>query len=317
MVFAVVASIMACGGGGASPSLDQACSDLASSQCAQQQTCNPAGYAIAYPDVATCVARTKLTCPLVAAAPGSGFTPASVEACAKALTAASCDEVANNRGPAACQIRGTLPVGTACANDGQCAGADNYCRLSGSCGVCAVRKPVSSITDPAAFGDCASSNGCQDALICSLSRCAAPVAQGGNCDLDHPCQSPYACLSSKCEPTTLDVGAACDPNADACDGTQGLACMGNTCTKLPTASLGGACGLMGNRVTPCTAGLVCDVTMGNYVGMCRTHLADGAACNAQMYIYDQCEPPAACVSGFCNPPDPLSCTTPTDGGPPG
>jgi hypothetical protein len=296
------------GGGGGSTSLLQACADLATSQCNQQQACDPRGLAGVYADVATCVARTQLPCPVLAQTRGSGYQAAAIEACARALATASCADVGNNVGPAACQIRGTLPLGAACADDSQCAGAANYCRLSGACGVCAARKPVS--------GDCAGSDGCQDGLVCNLTLCAATLAPGAACDLSHPCGWGYACVSGFCAVPMLAAGAACDPEASACDSTQGLVCPNaGMCAVLPTAGLGQTCGLDADDglVTGCVGGTVCDVTSGNYLGTCVAPLADGDACDATTFLYDQCQPPAACADGFCNFPDPLACT-PSDGG---
>lgn len=304
------------GGGGGSTSLAQACADLATSQCNQQQACNPRGLAAAYADLATCVARTQLTCPVLAQAAGSGYQAAAIEACARALATATCADVGNGVGPAACQIRGTLPVGAVCADNSQCAGAANYCRLSDSCGVCAARKPVSDPNDPLAFGDCAGSDGCQDGLICNLSLCAATVAPGAACDLTHPCGWGYSCVSGTCGVPMLQAGATCDPEASACDPTQGLVCPNaGMCAVLPTAVLGETCGLDATvgLVTGCLGGTVCNVTSGNYLGTCVMPLADGDPCDATTYLYDQCQTPAACTDGFCNFPDPLACT-PVDGG---
>ena len=304
------------GDSGGSTSLAQACADLATSECNQQQACDPRGFAFGYADVATCVARTQLPCPVLAQASGSGYHPAAIEACARALATATCADVGNGVGPAACQIRGTLPVGAACADDSQCAGAENYCQLSGTCGVCAARKPLSDPSSPLSFGDCAGNDGCQDGLVCNLTQCSALVAPGAACDLSHPCGWGYACVSGTCAVPMLPAGATCDPEASACDPTQGLVCPeAGTCVAFPTAGLGETCGLDADSglVTSCLGGTICNVTSGNYLGTCVTPLADGAACDATTYLYDQCQPPAACTDGFCNFPDPLACT-PADGG---
>jgi hypothetical protein len=314
-------AVPACGsgsGGAGSVSLAQACADLATSECNQRQACDPRGFAQVFADVTTCVARTQLPCPTLSQAPGSGYQPAAIEACAKALASATCADVGNDIGLAACQIRGTLPPGAACADDSQCAGAENYCRLSGSCGVCAPRKGVSDPNNPLSFGDCAGNDGCQDGLVCNLTLCAATVAPGGACSLTAPCTWGYACISGTCAVPMLSAGAACDYNASACDPTQGLVCpQAGMCTVLPTATLGQTCGLDATTglVTSCVGGSVCNVTSGNYLGTCVTPLADGDACDAMSYLYDQCQPPAACTGGFCNLPDPLACT-PSDGGAP-
>ncbi len=160
-------------------------------------------------------------------------------------------------------------------------------------------------------------NGCQDGLVCTLTLCAATSRPAPSANLTHPCGSGYACVSGTCAVPTLPAGATCDPSASACDPTQGLVCPNaGMCVVLPTADLlGETCGLdaTAGLVTGCTGGTVCNVTSGNYLGTCRKPLADNAACDAATYLYDQCQPPAACTDGFCNFPDPFACT-PVDAG---
>ena len=297
-------------GSGTSATLVRACAELAASQCDKEKACSPSGFQRQFADVETCVARSQLTCPIIASATGSGYTASTVAACAKALAAATCADLANNLGPAECRIRGTLAVGAACMDDAQCSGTENFCSLSGECGVCAARKPVSG---PVAFTDCGSSQGCQDGLVCDLNRCLPPVAPTDACDLGHPCPAPYACDNGKCIPATLGLGAVCDIYGNACDDSQGLRCVDSACIVMPTARLGETCGLQGNLVTFCIAGAVCDVVQGNYLGKCQPPLADGDACDDQPYIYDLCQPPATCTGGFCNFPEPLACA-PADAG---
>ena len=296
--------------GNVSAALERSCKELATSQCEKQQSCNPRGFPRAFADLDACVARAQLTCPIIASAPGSGYTPSSVSDCANALASATCADIANNLGPAACHIRGTLGLGAACIDDAQCAGTENFCRLSGACGVCAARKPQS---DLSAYSDCGSSAGCQDGLVCALGRCLPTVALTDACDLSHPCPAPYACDTGKCIAATLAVGAACDIYGDACDVSQGLVCVDNVCKVWPTAHLGETCGLQGNLVTFCLAGAVCDVVKGNYLGTCRPPTADGEECDDRDYIYDTCQPPATCTGGFCNLPEPLACVSPDAG----
>lgn len=293
-----------------SAGLEQACTVLAASQCEKEQSCSPSLFRSQFQDLEVCVARTQLTCPIIARAPGSGYTTSSVVACATALSAATCADLANNLGPSACRMRGTLEVGAVCMDDAQCAGAENFCKRSGECGVCVARKPES---DRAAYGDCGSSQGCQDGLVCTLGRCLPPVDPSEACDLGHPCPAPYACDNAVCIPATLPLGATCDVYGQACDDSQGLRCVDDACIVMPTAQLGETCGLQGNLVTSCLAGAVCDVVEGNYLGVCRPPLADGDACDDQPYLYDPCRPPATCTDGFCNLPEPLACGLPDAG----
>lgn len=297
-------------GGGVPAALAQACVELATSQCGKQQVCSPSSFRYTYSDFDTCVARMQLTCPTIASAPGSGYSAGTVSACAKALASATCADVGNNLGPAECRIRGSLGLGAACIHDSQCAGTENFCQLSGQCGVCAARKPQSGQTS---FSDCGSSLGCRDGLVCSLGRCLPTVAATDPCDLGHPCPVPLACDTGKCIPTTLGAGATCDVYGSACDDSQGLVCLDNVCIVRPTANLGETCGLQGNLVTFCLAGTVCDVAHPNYLGKCQPPLADGDPCDDQPYVYDLCQPPATCTDGFCNLPEPLACASPDAG----
>jgi hypothetical protein len=199
-------------------------------------------------------------------------------------------------------------VGGACIDDAQCAGNDNFCKLSGTCGVCTPRKPASDLSDPFSNGDCTENAGCLDGLVCNLGTCMPTLAPNAACDLSHPCQSPYACVLGACVTPTIGLGAACDYYENGCDPTQRLHCLsGMVCGTIPTAHLGEVCGLMGNLVTTCIDGTVCNVVSGDYLGTCVVRLDDGAACDDKDYLYDPCQPPATCSDGFCNFPEPLVC----------
>jgi len=293
-----------CGGGGASVPLDTACADLAASRCKMQQSCDPRGFELVFADLATCTARLQLTCPIVAAAPGSGYTGNSIEACARAMAATSCVNFMNNLGPGACRIRGTLPLGAGCIDDAQCAGADNYCLINnGACGQCTARKPISD------FGTCGDNAGCLDGLICSLTMCAQPLSADAACDLTHPCGWPYTCVGAVCSLPTLGEGAPCDVNEQACNRDQRLVCYEadvDVCTVWPVGHMGEACGLMGNIVGLCLDGLICNIVSGD-LGTCDPPLADGAACPTPDFFFDRCQPPATCTGNVCRLPDPSTC----------
>jgi hypothetical protein len=305
-----------CGSGGSSVSLATACTDLATSQCGMQQSCDPRGFEVAFADLASCVARLQLPCPIIASAPGSGYSAGSIESCATAMASTSCADFLNNVGPTACRIRGSLPLGAPCVDDAQCAGVDNFCSMNGRCGVCAPRKPLTDVNDPFAFGSCARNEGCQDSLVCTLSLCAQPLPAGATCDLTHPCQWPSACVGTTCGPATLGAGAPCDLYASGCDPNQRLVCADediDVCIQIPAVHRGEVCGLMGNLVTQCLDGMICDVLSGDYLGTCQPPLADGAPCDDAATVYDRCQPPASCTDGFCNLIEPLACTS-ADGG---
>jgi len=101
----------------------QACTAWASNHCRRLEACAPVSLQAGYGDVETCVARNEVGCDAALRAPGTGATAASIEACAAASGAASCEDVVVGRAPAGCAVSGTLQAGAACGDDSQCAGA--------------------------------------------------------------------------------------------------------------------------------------------------------------------------------------------------
>src|SRR5215472_13668223 len=121
----------ASGGGGSSGSgttVDQACTDLASSLCNKIQACAPFLIALVWGDMATCLARESLACPALFNAPGTGITVSGAEACAPAYMAASCEDTVSNKTPAACAFYGSVATGGSCVENSQCSDGD-YCDL--------------------------------------------------------------------------------------------------------------------------------------------------------------------------------------------
>jgi hypothetical protein len=307
-VLAVAACSSGSGSGGPSVSLETACADMAQSQCENFKACSPNAFDRTYPDVSTCAARTKPNCAILAGAAGSGYEAAAIEACAKAMAATSCAAFANNMGPAACRIRGTLPLGAGCSDDSQCAGDANFCKLTiTGCGECAPRKQ-SDPNDPNATGDCYDNSGCLEGLVCSVFECVPALQPNSPCGISDTCMAPYACVGGTCVMPTLGPGAACDYRFDGCDPNQRLYCLNEmVCGIVPIVHLGEVCGIMNNLDVGCGEGTACDATAGNYTGHCVPRLADGAACDNSVNNYDQCQPPASCTDGFCNLPGPLVC----------
>ncbi len=281
--------------GGGTP--EQACGDALAAFCNRAQSCAPFFIQAAFGDVATCIARQKLTCHTRVTATGSGATASKLEACSQALAAASCDDILSGNTPAACQISGSLGAGTACGDDSQCAAG--YCKKStGSCGVCSARSKAGEA--------CAGTADCTPGLACQ-GTCVMPGAAGAACSASQPCQGSLVCLVTAGAGTcTIPVGAgaACDPQSQNCDSRQGLFCnpLTTACATVQVVANGGACGLTGGSFSVCTAAGKCS---GALAGTCLAAAADGAACDTTNG--PNCVSPATCINGLCQLPDPSSC----------
>src|SRR5579862_1624686 len=88
--------------GGGSVTMDQACTDLATSLCTRLGSCATILVPVEFGDMATCVARGKLSCATSFAANGTGLTTNAAESCAQAYGGASCDDLLGNKLPSAC-----------------------------------------------------------------------------------------------------------------------------------------------------------------------------------------------------------------------
>lgn len=279
-----------------------ACADLASAYCTKINSCAPLSLEIAFGDVATCTARGTATCKASLAAKGTSATPASHEACAKAIASESCDDAFTGKQPAACATApGTLAADAACGEDAQCQSA--FCTKVGGayCGKCA--------TAPAAGADC--SNGrCGAGLVCAANaKCVAPGALDATCDANTPCLATLSCHGGKCVTPVAD-GAACDPQqmtTAGCSPTSGDYCNALTkvCTKVTIATTNQQCGLARGGLTGCSAAGHCRVPMNMATGVCVAAAADGAACDDANG--PSCMAGSRCTNAICKPDDPTSC----------
>ena len=279
----------------------QACTDLATEVCNKLEACYPYAVTLTYGSVTTCIARAGINCAASLTATGSTATAADVETCVQGYAATSCNELLGNQEPAACQLHGTLPPGTPCGSDLQCAGSNGYCKAStATCGVCSTRM--------AGGGACTENEDCQPGLVCSASgttgSCVTPGAQGAACSATLPCQGPLVCVNGSCG-TAPAAGEACSATPDDCDGSQGYYCSAAAiCTQVQTAMAGQPCGVSTSGITVCAPG-TCQTAPGTTTGTCEAPAADGAACNTD--TGPGCLAPAACVSGSCTFENPASC----------
>jgi hypothetical protein len=322
-------------GGDAAPvnvTAAQACADSARARCQRFDACSNNTYnAIHYGDEPTCESALTSTCLTNLGAPGTGATPATVEACAQAIPGESCADYFGQNPPAACATPvGTIANGSACATSAQC--QSTFCAVGASslCGVCAAVPAVGATCSVAA--DCGSRGG----LTCQNGACAAFVASGGACGKDAPCAPGFSCVgatktaSGTCQADGATVGASCDAKqatGPKCDPDLDLVCIASMCSAEMIATGSAACGVVSpGTVTRCGAAGVCVLSApdagppsdaGAEAG--SDGGADAGEVDAGAPMQGTCLPPAI-VSGACDTasgPDcmaPAKCVVTTDGG---
>jgi hypothetical protein len=285
------------GDGGTSP--DKACTDLATSLCSKLASCAPAAIPVTTGDLATCIARTKLVCPALYMAPGTGGSPSSAEACAQAYTTASCDDVLGNKYPSGCVVSGKQATGAPCGADGQCSPSD-YCNLTTTqiCGVCTQRV--------AAGGTCTLNDNCQFGMVCAYAtnattgNCVVPGGQSATCDTTHPCLATLGCAANgKCGPYLMQ-GAPC--TVQNCDVPHGLFCnpVSHACEQAQTVGPGSMCGYATatGAYSVCLASARCALpSASSTVGTCEATAMDGKSCD--LTNGPHCFSPAYCAAGVC------------------
>src|SRR5687767_3316446 len=99
----------------AEPTPEEACAQVSDTLCTKLDGCSSFGVKGAYGDVATCVARTKITCVADLKAQGVTMTGSAIITCANDIKAGTCDDAfAIGRMPSCKTRAGTLTDGTAC-----------------------------------------------------------------------------------------------------------------------------------------------------------------------------------------------------------
>jgi hypothetical protein len=279
-------------GGGAAVSAQVACNDFMNMGFTTCAGTPPAA-------MASLQSGFGQACQNTVALPGSGVTPAALEACAAALNGlhAPCQTAPDKVGVilngsasnlAACNFQGSLPEGTPCNENLQCAsalcsGAHQTLGTEGplppTCGTCAPT---------AAIGESCSSSGCGPGAMCSGAPplCVAAVtygALGASCDgTASLCVPGLSCntQTGQCGGIPANVGDPCSNSVCALP----LLCGGTppTCQQ-PEA---GSC-LAGQL---CPGGFVCEDTV---PGVCVpiTWVMPGEPCGAF---------PSQCLVGSCD-----------------
>ncbi|MBS1151603.1 MAG: Thiamin-phosphate pyrophosphorylase [Myxococcaceae bacterium] len=282
-------------GGGSAITAEQACTNLATAFCNKVNSCTPFAIGAFYGDVATCIARMKLTCLPPLGLSNSGASPAKIDACVPMMTSASC--AAMRAGTAGCHFTGALAAGAVCGSESQC--ASGYCKLSSfSCGVCAAK-----VTNG---GNCTASEDCLSGSTCINAVCVAKRALGAACSPTLPCGDLLYCKAGQCSAVVTTAGQACDPNdSDSCDFLSGLFCnSSDVCAQIQAAAPGAACGALVSGYVDCAGGGTCK-TNGGLSGTCIAPAADGAACDFNNGV--DCRASAACEAGVCKLYNPASC----------
>ncbi len=225
-------------------------------------------------------ARFEKVCQNQYALPGSGITPATLEACASALDKFPCELPAGQ--PPACTFQGSLPGGAPCnegfqCESGQCQGT-GYGGPDGPIGPTTCGKCVPAVTVGQVCGQGNFSAGCPANASCFTNDTSAAMPT-------------YTCVA----PTYGDVGATCDDLTALCK--EGLYCAAQTGQCAPFAKAGAPCG-DGAKPPGDPGGCAPPLACVGDPGMASCSLgATGAFC-----LDDQdCAPGLGCIPGPCAP----------------
>jgi hypothetical protein len=287
------------------PTPSPQCTALATAFCKLEAQCDTVDMQALFAGSASaCIARTVFSCPNVSET-GTGNTPATIDACATAISQISgCDAFAMyglvNQGALCPSLPGTLADGASCDDDSQCKGglcsfgAESTSPEAGptSCGACA-EKPVSPL--------CQESSECPSGQLCNANgTCVVPGGAGASCDDSNadfavePCGALLYCeLAISADGGTADGGTAamgtcaplgeagepCNAYDDVNDCADGLSCsQAGVCAAIQFVAVGGAC----DGVSLACAGSTCAFTSadGSALGTCTPLANDGAACQS-------------------------------------
>jgi hypothetical protein len=316
-----------CGGGSPSSlSVAQACSDLAMARCNLRSACSlpqgttgvGASVLEAYGDMQTCLAREALACSNALAAPQTGDSPQSVEACVRKLSSYSCADFFDYLPPTDCLRLGARADGAPCTFDAQCeSGVCAGIRIA-VCGTCGE--------PPHDAEDC-SATACVrgDRCLPATSTCGPIVPFDGLCDENQTCEVGLSCIGADpsamtagtCRVAVTRAGEACGGARPGCEATRGLWCAGaGDDADCAVMSIGGpSCGQLadGSRAGCVAGGCYTESgpAIGAALGSCKPFAPDGYGCDTA--LGPGCMAPARCVTypgstvGICVIPDASLC----------
>ncbi|HMI88198.1 MAG TPA: hypothetical protein VK550_29135, partial [Polyangiaceae bacterium] len=281
---------------GSGTELEQACGNLADAYCQKLSQCAAFAFRADYGDLETCRSRDARVCTTFGGLAGTSETAPNRQACAAALTAATCAAWIGDFEsalPACLEMPGSRASGEVCASNSQCQTAQCKAPSGASCGVCApAHGPGES---------CTYSGDCINQLPCVSGVCVKPGALGASCASTSTCRGELVCKASVCA-KPAQAGEAC--TAGMCDGFQELFCASSrVCQKVRYAAPGESCDLSAG--IHCERSGICRTSGTASQGTCVAAAADGSACNAT--AGPACLPGAQCVSGYCQVPDPAAC----------
>ncbi|MBX3225900.1 MAG: hypothetical protein KIT84_30015 [Labilithrix sp.] len=281
---AVFAVAGACG-----PSDREVCIDMQTAYCQRLAECSPFTLAVTWGDEKTCAARRMEDCRRDLDVDDTDTTQSSVEDCARALRAATCEDLFGVRQlPERCAPRGDRDDGEPCSTSAQCLGGRCQIDVAGTCGRCvslgAAGAPCASADD------CAAGHGCTRGLCAPLGRAGAP------CDATNRCGLGLACAGGVCA-APLALGAECSLVDSGCDALRGHVCADAKCVARTIVPAGAGCAaLPDGGLGTCGAGGRCELREGATT-VCEAPAADGAACDDVRG--PRCLSPAICVDGRC------------------
>jgi hypothetical protein len=308
----------------ATVSAAQACGDSAHARCSLIAKCSPAILSNTYVNEATCETRLKVNCLDQLAAPGTGATAETTEACAVALPSETCDQLLDDQPVAACaQKTGSMSIGEMCAFPGQC--QTGFCAIQpgAACGTCQ--------NAPQPGDSCARLTTCGDLLTCLTTVDLCESFSTTSCGPTQPCGAGLSCVGATssapgtCEAAVETAGNVCDPTqkkGPACDRNALLTCSSskNSCVALALVSAGAPCGVVNGASVLCAAAGTCVTTAADAgpdggdagtVSNCQAAATDGLPCDLTKGPY--CIAPARCIvtgggtSGTCAFVDPTKC----------
>jgi hypothetical protein len=309
---ALVLLLIGCGSTPAGP-FARACGDIAVARCQKRSDCSGGASIVrTYGDMATCVAREKLSCELASAAPQTGSSVAHLDGCTAAYPGISCDDYFNDTFPAACSVSGQRIAGQVCTFSSQC--QSDFCveNKTNSCGSCAA--------EPGDGTQCITSGcGRDQSCVTATLECQSLRGLGQDCDEAHPCAYGLACSSQRlvCETAVAAFGAPCGGKLAPCDGIGGLTCssMLKSCVTILYVDDGQKCGPFADgSFVSCKTGFcytASGIALQGQTGTCKAAAKDGASCDA--VLGPPCLLPARCLThgsttqGTCTLPDASLC----------
>jgi hypothetical protein len=226
------------------------------------------------------VAQLGRVCEAIGHAPGTSTTPADVEACVAGLATRACGAPA----PASCRFRGSLPDGSACAYDLQCAGGLCAIESDAACGEC---KSLS------AEGEACEAS-CDHDLVCSPEgRCVRARVEGEACDSVYDCERTLHCDAGTCRRLSA-TGDACE---DRFDCMPGHLCDAGRCAARPAPAAPGA---------PCQDAMDC-LDFSCVDGRCAAPPELGEACASRDATHPECAQGLVCIASRCAIRDARAC----------